>query len=209
MFVRIFVDYFFFLLNSLPDRQLLVLKTLAKLHSSVDSVADLRTGDRVQRIHSSARIYEYKMGKDEWFPTRLSGRMSDYKSDSIFLYSSSGFRPIYLYCNTKYRAGIQSLMIYASQSQNRIINGAGKMKRDNSNSSAIYPTLHNRYIAYVYPKYFGFNGWNFCGELSALTCENCFCLLLTVCYLMLSVWLNFVAQSVWHDRQTDDILESW
>ena len=32
---------------------------------------------RVQRIHSSARIYEYKMGKDEWFfwHGRLGGRV--------------------------------------------------------------------------------------------------------------------------------------
>ena len=33
-------------------------------------------------------------------------------------------------------------------------------------------------------------------ELSVLTRENCFCLLLTVCYLMLSELLNFVVQSV-------------
>ena len=36
-------------------------------------------------------------------------------------------------------------------------------------------------------------------ELSVLTRENCFCLLLTVCYLMLSIQLNFVTESVFRE----------
>ena len=35
------------------------------------------------------------------------------------------------------------------------------MKSGNSDGSAIYPSLHNRYIAYVYPKYCNYNSWNF------------------------------------------------
>ena len=35
------------------------------------------------------------------------------------------------------------------------------MKSGNSDGSAIYPSLHNRYIAYVYPKYCDLNDWNF------------------------------------------------
>ena len=35
------------------------------------------------------------------------------------------------------------------------------MKSGNLDGSAIYPHLHNRYIAYVYPKYSDYNGWNF------------------------------------------------
>ena len=38
---------------------------------------------------------------------------------------------------------------------------SGKMKSGNLDGSAIYPHLHNRYIAYVYPKYSDYNGWNF------------------------------------------------
>ena len=36
----------------------------------------------------------------------------------------------------------------------------------------------------------------FLEELSVLKRENCFRLLFTVCNLMLSIWLNFVSQSV-------------
>ena len=35
------------------------------------------------------------------------------------------------------------------------------MKSGNSDGSAIYPSLHNRYTAYVYTKYCNFNSWNF------------------------------------------------
>ena len=35
------------------------------------------------------------------------------------------------------------------------------MKSGNLDGSTIYPSIHNRYIAYVYPKYCDDNGWNF------------------------------------------------
>ena len=50
----------------------------------------------VQRTHSSGHIYEYKVGKDEWFSWHgcLGIMTSDNKSDFIFLNSRDGFRPI-------------------------------------------------------------------------------------------------------------------
>ena len=42
-----------------------------------------------------------------------------------------------------------------------IINWDRKTKNGNLDGSVIYPSLHNRYIAYVYPKYCDYNGLNF------------------------------------------------
>ena len=35
------------------------------------------------------------------------------------------------------------------------------MRSGNSDASAIYPSLHNRYMACIYPKYCDYNSWNF------------------------------------------------
>ena len=72
-----------------------------------------------------------------------------------------------------------------------------KKKNGHSDSSAIYPSLHDRYIACVYPKCCDYKGGNFfLEELSVLKRETCFCLLFTVCNFMFIVQLNFVGQSV-------------
>ena len=52
------------------------------------------------------------------------------------------------------------------------------MKSGHSNGSAIYPSLHKRYMSYVYPKYCDYTGGNFPRS-----------------NFMLSVWLNFVSRS--------------
>ena len=36
-----------------------------------------------------------------------------------------------------------------------------KKKNGHSDSSAIYPSLHNRHIACVFPKYCDYKGWDF------------------------------------------------
>ena len=69
-------------------------------------------------------------------------------------------------------------------------------KSGHSDSSAIYPSLHNRYIACVYTKYCDYEGGIVLEELSVLKRENCFCLLPMVCNFMFSIQLNFVGQSV-------------
>ena len=48
--------------------------------------------------------------------------------------------------------------IYASRWQNRKIT---RGKNEKSDGSAIYLSLHYRYIAYVNPKCFNYNNWNF------------------------------------------------
>ena len=70
------------------------------------------------------------------------------------------------------------------------------MKSGNSDGSVIYPSLHSRYIAYVYPKYCEYNGWNFPQRTFGFNTGKLFCLLLMVCYFMLSIQLNFLVQSV-------------
>ena len=67
---------------------------------------------RVQRIHSSARIYKYKMSKDEWFfqHGRPAGRV-------ITILTSYFYIPVMVFSlflcigHTKCWAGIQILMI--------------------------------------------------------------------------------------------------
>ena len=65
------------------------------------------------------------------------------------------------------------------------------MESSNLDGSAIYPRLHNRYIAYVYPKYWDYNSWNFPQRTFSFNTEK-----LLLCYLLLSIGLNFVVQSV-------------
>ena len=71
-----------------------------------------------------------------------------------------------------------------------------KKKKGHSDSSAIYSSLHNRYIACVYPKYCDYKGGDFPRRTFGFKQENCFCLLFTICNFMFSVRLNFVGQSV-------------
>ena len=47
------------------------------------------------------------------------------------------------------------------QSYNRKISGSGKIKSGHSDSSTMYLSWHNRYIAYLYPKCCDCNVWNF------------------------------------------------
>ena len=51
-----------------------------------------------------------------------------------------------------------------------------KLTSGNSDSSAIYPSLHNRYIAFVYPKYCDYKGENFPQRTFSLKTGNLFSL---------------------------------
>ena len=88
---------------------------------------------RVQRIHSSARIYEYKMGKD--------GRTSDNKSHFILLYYRHGFRPICRYWSYKIPSRdpkVNDMEPRFTLANHGIDNyWSGKMKSGNSDGSAI------------------------------------------------------------------------
>ena len=73
---------------------------------------------------------------------------------------------------------------------------ASGAENGHSDSSAIYSSLHNRYIACVYPKYCDYKGGDFSQRTFGFKTGKLFCLLLTVCNFMFSVRLNFVGQLV-------------
>ena len=83
----------------------------------------------------------------------------------------------------------------ANQRIEKFLEWENNKKKGHSDSSAIYPSLHNRYIAFIQNTAIIKEGI-FLEELSVLKRENCFCLLFTVCHFMFSVRLNFVGQSV-------------
>ena len=85
-------------------------------------------------------------------------------------YSNDGFRPIFLYWPYKSRSGDPILMIcnlrftLANQGIEKLekfLERGKKKKNGHLDSSAIYPSLHNRYIACVYPKYCDYKGGDF------------------------------------------------
>ena len=56
---------------------------------------------------------------------------------------------------------IQPRFTLANQGIEKFLERKIKKKNGHSDSSAIYPSLHNRYIACVYPKYCDYKGGDF------------------------------------------------
>ena len=141
------------------------------------------------------------------FLTRLSSRTSDnqksdYKKYSICLHSESSklqifTRPQQILPDQKCDNVTQQHVInFILQDGYRPISLYKKSDHSDSSGICMYPSLHNRYIACVYPKYCNNKGGDFPRRTFGFKTGKLFCLLFTVCNFLFSVLLNFVGQSV-------------